>query len=118
MCILLYGINYSPQSALNNVLDMEELPHWFDTGHFKVTQLIPERKLSSRSMEMSFTSDTISYYQIRPTKAAWTIVHNILSYMDLEWVASMLPPKQELQEIIIRRYIIFSYICAVVMLHC
>ena len=95
------------QSALNAVLDMEELPHWFDTGHFTVTQLIPERKLSSRSMEASFNSDTISYHRNRPTKTAWGVVHNILNYMDLESLVTTyikLPPKQEQQEIIIRRY--------------
>ena len=95
-----------PQSALNTALDMEELPHWFDTGHFTVTQLIPERKLSSRSMETSFNSDTISYHRNRPTKTAWGVVHDVLNYLDLERLVTTyikLPPKQEQQEIIIRR---------------
>lgn len=86
---------------------MEELPHWFDTGHFAVTQLIPVRKLSSRSTEASYNSDTISYHQNRSTKTVWRVVHDILNQLDLESLATTyikLPPKQEQQEIIIRRY--------------
>lgn len=95
------------QSALRTVLDMEELPHWFDTGHFTVTQLIPVRNLSSRSTETSYNSDTISYYQNRPTKAVWRVLRDVLNHLDLESFATTyitLPPKQEQQEIIIRRY--------------
>ena len=86
---------------------MEELPHWFDTGHFTVTQLIPMRKLSSRSTETSYNSDTINYHQKRSTKTVWRVVHDILNQLDLESIATTyikLPPKQEQQEIIIRRY--------------
>ena len=92
------------QSALNTALDMEELPHWFDTGYFTVTQLIPESKLSSPSMETY--SDTISYHRNRPTKTAWGVVHDVLNYLDVERLVTTyikLPPKQEQQEIIIRR---------------
>ena len=84
---------------------MEELPHWFDTGYFTVTQLIPVRKLSSRSAD-AFNSDTISYHRNVSTKTVWGVVHDILKYMELERVAVAYikpPPKQEQQEIIIRR---------------
>lgn len=93
---------------MHAVLDMEEMPHWFDSGHFTVTQLIPVRKMSSRSTETSYNSDTISYHRSRPTKTAWRIIHNILNNMELERLATTfikLPPKQEPQEIIIRRFV-------------
>ena len=92
-----------PQSALNTALDMEELPHWFDTGRFTVTQLIPEHKLSSRSMETSFNSDTISYHQ--STRTMWGVVHSMWNYMNLKRLATAyaFAHKQKQQEIIIRR---------------
>ena len=86
---------------------MEELPHWFDTGYFTVTQLIPVRKLTSRSTDASYNSDTISYHRNKPIKAVWGVVYSILNYMDLYNLATTyitLPSKQEQQEIIIRRY--------------
>jgi len=91
---------------------MEELPHWFDTGHFAVTQLIPTRNLSSRSPEASFSSDTISYHQNKPSKTVWRVIHNILKLMDLERLVTTfikLPPEQKQQEIIIRRCILYKY---------
>ena len=88
---------------------MEELPHWFGIGNFTVTRLIPEHKLSSRSMEASFNSDTISYHQ--PTKTVWGVVHNMLNYMNLVRLVTTyikLPPKQKQQEIIVRRCASFN----------
>ena len=82
---------------------MEELPHWFDTGYFTVTQLIPVRKLTSRSTETSYTTDTISYHHNRPIKAVWKVLHGILSHMELDSLATTYI-KQEQQEIIIKRY--------------
>jgi len=86
---------------------MEELLQWFGFGQLSPKQLIPARKLSSRSTDTPFSSDTISYQKNLPVHYLWRVVHKILKLLDLERTVSKyitLPPQEQLQEIVTRRF--------------
>jgi len=81
---------------------MEELLQWFGFGEFSPKQLIPARKLSSRSTDTPFSSDTISYQKSVPVHYLWKLVHKFVKLLDLERMVSKfitLPPQEQLQEI-------------------
>jgi len=80
---------------------------WFGFNDFSPKQIIPARKLSSRSMDAPFSSDTISYQQSVPAHYLWRVLHDIIKSLDLERFVSnffTLPPAEQLQEIVTRRY--------------
>ena len=87
---------------------MEELLQWFGFGEFSPKQLIPARKLSSRSTEAPFSSDTISYQESVPPHYLWRVVRNVIKSLDLEGTVNRyvtLPPEEQLQEIVTRRFV-------------